>query len=209
MEITLHAKLREGKVTDPKAIPAVVYGAGENRSLEIKLADFEKVFSLAGESNLINLEIEGDKSIKVLVKDTQKHHLQDTFIHVDFYQVYMDKKVTTEIPLKFLNEAPAVKELGGQLNKNLDFVEVECLPNDLVDHLEVDLSVLKTFQDHIRLSDLHLPQGMELTAEDKHIMIAQVVEAKIQVEEVTASAEPTAAVKEETKDEKKEDKKNA
>lgn len=194
-EITLKAELRQekdGKLEklDPmNFIPAIIYGPGaENKNLKIKKQEFDKIYAEAGESNLINLQIGSEASIKVLIKDLQRDVVKDFIIHADLYQVDMTKKITTEIPLEFIGESKAVKELGGILVKNMDAVEVQCLPTDLVDHIEVDLAALETFSDSINLHDLKLPQGMELTSETND-GIATVAEPKIQEEETPAEEE--------------------
>jgi len=119
----------------------------------------------------------------------QKDPLKATIIHIDLYQVDMNKKITTEIPLHFIGESEAVKELGAVLVKTIDSVEVECLPGDLVNHIDVDLSVLKNFHDAIKTNDLKLPAGMKLVNETNDI-VANVIEPKAEVEEVPVEEVP-------------------
>ncbi|MCG2686709.1 50S ribosomal protein L25, partial [Candidatus Parcubacteria bacterium] len=133
------------KIKEQGLIPAVVYGHGfKSKSIQVLALDFKKVFKEAGESSIINLEIEGDKPIKVLVYDMQRHPLKDNLQHIDFYKIKEGEKIKVETGLKFIGEAPAVKELGGVLFNNLSEVEIECLPEDLIHEIEVDISVLKT-----------------------------------------------------------------
>jgi large subunit ribosomal protein L25 len=193
MELTLLAQKREkNEKLDKDSLAAVVYGKGiEAQSLKLKKADFEKVFAAAGESNLIKLDL-GTSSVNVVVKDLQKDAIKNFFTHVDFYQVNMKEKITAEIPLHFIGESKAVKELGGMLNKEMHEVEVECLPGDLVDHIEIDISVLNTFDDEIRMKDLKLPKGVELVSETDDI-IAMIMRPKLEEEEPAVSASVTAA----------------
>lgn len=186
MDIKLTAQLRaQDEKYGTDLVPAVIYGKGvETRSLKLKRSDFEKVFRLAGESNLIELDF-GQGAVKVLVKDIQRDVIKNFVTHVDFYQVNMSEKVKTEIPLHFVGEAKAIKELGGTLLKDMDTVEVECLPGDLVDHIDVDISVLNTFEDAIRQNDLLLPKGLTLVS-DTNEMVAAVREPKVEVESVAA-----------------------
>ncbi|MBI4778874.1 hypothetical protein HY797_00280 [Candidatus Falkowbacteria bacterium] len=107
----------------------------------------------------------------------------------DFEKVDMTKKITTEIPLNFVGEAKAVKELGGTLVKNMDTVEVECLPGDLVSHIDVDISILENFDQFIRLHDLILPQGIVLAQETNEAVVG-VAETKIEEEAPKAEAVP-------------------
>jgi len=206
MEFKLKAEKRaKNEKLAADFIPAVLYGKGvENQSLKLKKVDFEKAFNGAGESNLIDLDF-GNGSVKVLVKDSQRDVLKYTFTHVDFYQVNMKEKITTEIPLHFTGEAKAVKELGGMLMKEINELEVECLPSDLVDHIDIDISVLNTFDDVITIGDLVLPKGLELAHNNAEDVIAKVVEPKAEVEEVKPVEEtpvvaaPVDAKKEEAK----------
>lgn len=176
-------------------VPAVVYGPGfDNVNIKIKQNEFNRVFRLAGESNLIDLNIDGKESIKVIVKGVQKDSVRGDIIHIDFYQINMNKKITTEIPFNFIGEAPVVKTLGGTIIKGVDSVEVECLPGDLVDHIDIDLSELKTFADLIHLNDIVLPKGM--------ILVSQTNEVVVSVAEVTEEKEirqPVAEVASEVK----------
>ena len=202
MDFKILAEKREKKEKlDKDFMPGVIYGNGiTSQSLKVRKVEFDKIFATAGESNLIDLTLDG-KSIKVLVKDIQRDPLSHTLTHVDFYQVNMKENVITEIPLNFIGESKAVKELGGTLNKDLDAVEVECLPSDLVDHIDVDLSLLTSFDDAIRISDLKLPKGLVATANPEE-MVASVREPKI-VEEEPVAAEPVKEAGAEKKEEEK------
>lgn len=203
MDFKLKAEKREIKEKlNSESIPAVLYGNGlETKSLKLKRVDFDKIFSAAGESNLISLEVDGETS-KVLVKAIQRDVLKHTVSHIDFYQVNMKEKITTEIPLHFINESKAVRELGGMLMRNLNEVAVECLPNDLVDHIDVDISVLNTFEDSIQIQDLNFPASLKVLHNNPEDMVVSVVAPKAQVEEAPA---PEAAKDEAKKEEKKEE----
>ncbi len=198
MEVKLSAQKREkNEKLDKNDLAAVIYGKNvDSQSLKINKMEFEKVFSAAGESNLIKLDF-GTGPLNVLVKDTQKDVMKGTFTHVDFYQVNMKEKLTVEIPLHFDGEPKAVKELGATLVKELHEIKVECLPTDLVDHIIVDVSVLQSFDDVIRISDLPLPKGMEILDELATI-VARIEEpkeeeapAEIAVPEAATPATPT------------------
>lgn len=189
MELKLIAQLREkNEKINPDFIAAVLYGKGlESRSLKVAKNDFIKVFTAAGESNLIDLEVEG-KTVKVLVKETQKGILKNVFTHIDFYQVNMKEKITTEIPLHFIGESKAIRELGGMLMKEVHELEIECLPGDLVDHLDIDISILNSFDDLIKIKDLHLPSTWKLLGRNNDDVVAMVVEPKVEAEETKVEA---------------------
>jgi len=215
-KVQLSAQLRAETNGSAKAIragsfvPAVVYGAGkENKNIKVRKPDFAKAFAAAGEFNLIDLAIDGGQTVKVIIKDVQRENITGDIIHVDFYQVDMSKKITTEIPLNFIGESKAVKELGGTLVKNMDTVAVRCLPGDLVSHIDIDLSKLESFDQFIRLHDLVLPSGVELAQETNEAIIG-VVETKAEVEALkpveTVPAEGEAAAGEQSPEAGAEDK---
>lgn len=198
-EIKLKAQVRQKgeekpeKIRRDNFIPAILYGPNsENQKLKIKKLDFEKTFESAGESSLVDLAIDEKSPVKILIKEVQKGALRDDIIHADLYQVDMKKEITTEIPLHFIGESPAVKELGATLVKDIDGVEVECLPGDLVSHIDVDLSVLKNFHDSIKMGDLKIPAGMKLVNETNDI-VALVIEQHVEVEEAPAPVEGAVA----------------
>jgi large subunit ribosomal protein L25 len=159
-------------------VPAVLYGQGVKTSmLEIKKIEFDKIFEFSGFSNLIDLSIDKKEPIKSLVKDIQEDPVKGSVIHVDLVTVDMKKKIEVEIPLNFIGDSPAVKELGGTLIKSIENLPVRCLPSDIVEHLDVDISVLKTFEDNIHVSDVKLPENYEVTG-DLNDQVAGVLEPR-------------------------------
>ena len=185
--IVLKAKVREitGKKVDQlrkeNMIPAVVYGHDvKPQNLVVNYLDFSRVFEKTGESSLVELEIEGKKA-NVLVHDVQADPLSGRFSHVDFFKVNMKEEVETEIPLEFMGESPAVKELGGVLIKSLDEISVKCLPADLPEKYEIDISKLATFDDMITVKDLKFSEKIEILS-DPETVIASVQEPRSQEE---------------------------
>lgn len=196
-------------------LPAVMYGHGiENQYLKIKYHDFEAVYSKAGKSSLIDLEIEGSNPVKIKIQDVQIDPLSDRFIHIDFYKVKMDEKITAYIELDFVGESKAVKELGGTLVKNLEEIEVECLPGDLVHDIKVDVSQLETFDDVIHIKDLNVPERIEVLSNLEQI-VANVMpprsEEELEKEEEKETAQEIPVVegeereKQDVEDDKKEE----
>ena len=156
-------------------IPAVVYGhkvAPTNIMIEVN--PFLKVYAAAGESSLIDLVIDGAAPVKAIVHELQRDPMTDTVSHIDFYQVNMTEKITAEVELVFEGVAPAMKELGGILVKNMSHVEVECLPGNLPHNITVDISTLKTFDDIIRVHNLHIPNDVKVLndANDSVVLVA-------------------------------------
>jgi large subunit ribosomal protein L25 len=186
MELKLSAQKRNIKEkTGLEDIAAVVYGKGlKSQAIKLNRAEFVKIFTSSGESNLIELDLEG-KKINVLIKEVQKNPIKDQFIHVDLYQVNMKDRIHTEIPLHFIGESRAIKELGGILIKEINEIKVECLPGDLVDHIDVDISVLETMNDVIKISNLNIPKNIEILL-DPDTIVTMVSEPKVQEEEPIA-----------------------
>jgi len=136
-----------------------------------------------------SIDIDG-QVIPAILQDIQFHPVSDSIIHVDFYRVDMSKKITTEIPLSFINESLAIKELGGTLIKNIDSLEITCLPSDLVDHIDVNLGQLQNFGDLIRIEDVKLPAGMALVSRTNEVIVS-VTEATKEEELVKPAAAPS------------------
>lgn len=191
-QIELKAQKRIlGEKLDEKTIPAILYGSGiANQPLQIKRSEFEKIFGMAGESSLINLETEGEKSLKIIVKSVQRDPIKNNIIHVDLFHVSMNKKITTEVPLEFIGEAPAVKEQGGFIIKDRDSIEIECLPGDLVNHIDIDVSGLKNIGDSLRISDIKLPAGIEAMGDANETIVSVIEPRKEEVVEQPAEAQP-------------------
>jgi len=176
-KIILKAHLREIKGKKVKTIrsqgfiPAVVYGHEvKPANLSVKYQDFEKVFKKAGYSTLVDLEIGDGEPRKVLIIDVQKEPVTQRILHIDFHQVKMTEKITAEVPLSFVGEAPAVEQMDGVLVKNMDSLEVSCLPADLPHEIEVDISSLVDFDSEIRVKDLKLPAGVEVGADLEEVV---------------------------------------
>lgn len=162
--------------------PAVLYGKNEkNQDLIVPIINLEKAYEEVGSSSLIDLAIDKQAPIKAIIKSLQRDPVKNSILHADFYQVDMQEKIEVETPLHFIGEARAVKELGGVLVKSLDSVLVRCLPGELLDNIEVDLSVLDNFESSIKVSDLKFPENVELITQAS-AMVASVVEPKVEQE---------------------------
>lgn len=170
---TLHARIREQSVMRTRHagnIPAVLYGHKvKSQALQVEGKAFHKVYEEAGLTSLVNLKL-GNEERPVLIREVQRHPVRDSVIHVDFYQVRMDEKIRAQVPLNFIGEAPAVKDLGGVLVKSLDAVDLEALPNDLPHAIDVDVTDLDDFEKIIHISDLSIPKGVTLFHEGDDVV---------------------------------------
>jgi large subunit ribosomal protein L25 len=168
--LSLSAKIRKetGKksqsLRDKGLLPAVLYGPKlKNINLAVDLKAFQNALNEAGESTLVQLEIDGAKEkYLVLIHDLIRDPLTDFPIHVDFYQPSLKKEILAKIPIILDGEAPAVKNLGGTLIKNINEVEVKALPELLPKEIRVDVSSLDTFEKHILVKDLKVAEGVKI-----------------------------------------------
>ena len=145
-------------------VPGIIYGGkGDPVAIEMdhnkvnNLADYEGFYS-----HILTLDIDGKKE-QCILKDMQRHPYKPKLTHLDFQRVEKGHKLHTNIPLHFLNETTAkgVKEEGGVIVHHVNDVEVLVLPKDLPEYLEVDIADL-SIGDTIHLTDLNLPNGVEL-----------------------------------------------
>lgn len=146
-------------------VPAVVYGAGEE-PVSLILDHNKLITAFSHEafySHILSLKV-GKKNEKVILKSIQRHPAKPRILHVDFLRVRADQKLHMHVPLHFKGEedAPGVKE-GGVFSHLFSDVEVSCLPADLPEFIEVDVSQLALNQ-AIHLTELKLPKGVELVA---------------------------------------------
>ncbi len=164
--ITAESREERGRKTDSLRaegkVPAVMYGFEiQPTNLVVDRNAFVKVYQQAGESTVVNLEVAGVKH-SVIINEIQRNPLTDFITHIDFRRVDPKRKIEANIPLKLVGESAAVKSLGGTLIQSLEEVEVMSLPDALVSHIDVDISLLKTFEDVIRVSAIQIPEGIEL-----------------------------------------------
>lgn len=216
--LSLSAKIRKELGKKSRALrkkgvlPAVLYGPKlkENLLLELDEKKFEKVLKEAGESSLISLEA-GGKVYLVLIHEIQLTPLTEKVIHVDFYQPSLKEEVEVTVPLVFEGVAPAVRDLGGTLIKNIQEVTVKALPQNLPHEIKVNVEKLKTFEDNILIKDLIMPRGGKILKEAEEIIalvsplekieeeLAKPVEEKIEeVEKVEEKKEKEEEGKEES-----------
>lgn len=163
---------KSNEVRNQGNIPGIVYGyKKENQKIMINGVDFKKVFKQAGESTLINLNIDGTDFGKIVINDFQTDPVTGKIIHFDLYQVRMDKKIIAKVPINFIGESLAVKSKGGVLVKSHDIFEIKCLPEDLIHDIEVDLSVLDNIDDIIRVKDLKVSDKIEVISDLEVVVI--------------------------------------
>jgi len=187
-----------------RKLPAVVYGKNQEPiSLTLDASEFLKLFRKTGESSIINIKI-GKKDIEVLVHQFQKEPVSGEFIHVDFYALTRGEKLKTMVSLNFIGNSEAVKE-GAILEELHKEIEIQVLPKDLVHSIDVDLSVLKEFDSHIKVSDIKVPDTIEILTSPEEVVVMAAKPKKVEVisDEAPESNLPAEEGEEEEKTEEK------
>lgn len=170
-------------------VPAEYYGHGvKNISLKVEYEALRKVYRRAGGNTIVELEVDGKEKKNVLIHQVQTNPITDRLTHIDFMNVKMTEKITTEIPLRFEGMSLAVKDQGGTLVTHMDTLSVECLPGDLVHDIEVNIEPLVDFNVYIRVKDLVVPQGITVL-DDAEAVVVNAVPPRKEEEVVAPVAE--------------------
>jgi large subunit ribosomal protein L25 len=183
-------------------VPAVVYGAGQTpRSVALDHNTLLRQMSReAFYTSILTLKLPGGPQ-SVVVKDVQRHPARPEVLHLDFQRIVEDEEITLHVPIHFVGEALAkgVKDQGGVLQHLMTDVEISCLPRHLPEYLELDVTRLELNQ-ILHLSDLPLPEGVELVAlthgQDQPVVAINPPrreEEEAEAEEAAAPAEEAAA----------------
>jgi len=172
-------------------IPAIIYGADQdNYTIQLKSNDFRDLLNRSSSNNfLVNLEIEGakEKTKLAMVQEVQFKALTGDVIHVDFHAVKADQTISAQLPIELLGEPEGVKA-GGVLDHQVRSVEVNCLPADLPEKIEIDVSHVE-LDEAIHVSDLVFPEGVETTMEGDVVVALVAVPKVVVVEEEVVEVE--------------------
>lgn len=173
-------------------VPGNMYGKSlESIAVQLPLKDFNDIYKKVHETGLINLEIEGETH-PVLIHRVQVHPITYAPIHADFFKVNLKEKVKATIPVVAIGEPKAVTDKIGVLLQPLMEVEIEALPADLLEHIEVNVENLANIDDHITLEQVNIPSEVTLMAEPTETVfrIGELVSAE--AEELAAEEEAAA-----------------
>lgn len=190
-------------------LPAHVFGHKiDTIHIQVPTKEFENVFEKTGETGIISLEIDKEKR-PVLVKNIQVHPLSSEPIHIDFYQVNLSEKVTVNVPLEVVGEAPAEQKKVGLLLTPVSELEVEALPADIPENVQVDVSKLENIGDEIRVKDLPIDKSKVEVKTDEELVVVSIgelvtkeqqeLEAQMEAEAAEAQAAEAPAEGEEPK----------
>ena len=212
----LTGKIREAKgksaarkLRTDECIPAVLYGLKENVSLSVNPKELKKLIEAKGKNVLIELNVEGDSTDnrKVVIKEFQAHPLKSGMIHVDFLEIDVNKKLKVKIPVVLKGVSPGEKQ-GGHVNHIVRALEIESLPKDIPENLEVDMSGVELNQ-MIHVSDLNLGEAVTVMNDPNEVVVnvhlEKVKEEKTEDAEVEEGAGDAAPVESKDDSGKKED----
>jgi large subunit ribosomal protein L25 len=177
------------KLRQAGQIPATIYGQAMTPiSVQFAALELDKIFEHAGESTLVEINIDKD-TYPVLFKNPQFHPVLGDLIHIDCYQVNLKEKIVASVPLELIGESPAVKN-GNILVPVTDEVEIEALPADLPEKIEVDISSLEEIGQKISVSDLQVDKDLIEIKTDPEQVIAIIEEPKVEEEPVEEEVAP-------------------
>ncbi len=173
-------------------IPANISGhKEESQTVQVEALAFEALKRAHGATGLITLRLSGsERAQTALVRRVQRDPRSGKILHIDFSRVSLTERITMKVPLRFVGEAPGVKDVGGVLLHLLDTLDVECTASDIVDYIEVDISPLTEIDSMLHAEDVKLPTSFTLITDPKE-GIAKV--AATRAEKAEEAAEETAA----------------
>ena len=175
-------------------VPAVIYGHGrEPESLTLEAAALGKLLLTATAASVLEVTVGSGAPVQALIREVQRNPVrQSEIVHLDLYEIHADETITVSVPVHLVGTADGVRNFGGVLDHVLREVEIECLPRDLPEHIELDVTALG-IGDSIHVRDISVP-GAEVL-QDGDLPVATVVapraeEAPAPVVEAVASDEP-------------------
>jgi large subunit ribosomal protein L25 len=180
IELRTEARTIQGKkvkrLRAENVIPAILYGPDTPAlSIQVEERALFKTLQQTGTTSLIDLYV--DKSSKpnvVLARGIQRDSLTGRLLHVDFYQVRLTETVKTMPRLEIVGESPLAKGGGAVMIQNMNEVEVECLPTDLINSIPVDVSGLETLESNVLIRDLPVPEGITILADPEDVVVSMV-----------------------------------
>ena len=197
-------------------LPGVVYGHKvDSTPITLDAHSTGLIMPKLTSSSIVTIDLDG-KQIPALVREKQKNYIKNIYTHIDFQAVSLTEKLRTSVSLHFFGTAPAIKEFQAAIVNNMEEIEVEALPNDLPERIDVDISSLNRPGEGIRLRDVHVSDQVRLLG-DPDTMVAVATFAKVEEETAAvpgavagatpAAAEPEMTVERGKKEDEADDKK--
>ena len=167
-------------------IPGVYYSHDSKASIPFMVTQKVLIEAIKSDAQVYKINV-GDKLRDVIIKSIQYHPMTEEMLHIDLYGVDMDTKVIVKVPIIIVGQSIGIKEEGGVLNQNMAEVEIECLPSDIPQNIEADISDL-AIGDTLRLENIEIANTLSLVA-DSDMLIASVVAPAKQEEVVELEGE--------------------
>ena len=193
MSEVLSGKIREktGKVATKEVrrngeIPAVLYGLKDNLSFSVCPDNLKDILTAKGQNALIDLSLEGNKKRKVILKEFQSHPLKERWVHVDFLEVDVTKTVKVSVNVHLIGKS-AGEKMGGLVNQVIKSIHVECLPVDIPQSVDLDVTAVELGQ-VLHVSDLSLPDKVKILHQPNEVILSVHLE-KVKEEETTEDEE--------------------
>ncbi len=190
-----------------KRIPAVVYGKNfDNRTISVKLSEFEKVIKEARTSSIIDLIIDGKEHLDVLCHDIQIDY-KGRIIHADFYKINAQEEVEADVHINFIGDSPA-KKAGLTIMFQMDDIKVKCLPKYLLSEIDVDISKLEKSGDVIKVSDIPFDKNIKIleNPEDILVIVHEAEELNVEVNNIDENLEAAKEAESKAKEPEEENK---
>ena len=214
MSEVLSGKIREktGKVATKEVrrngeIPAVLYGLKDNLSFSVCADNLKDILTAKGQNALIDLNLEGNKKRKVIIKEFQSHPLKERWVHVDFLEVDVVKPVKVNVDVHLIGKS-AGEKMGGLVNQVLKSIHVECLPADIPQSVDLDVTAVELGQ-VLHVSDLSIPDKVKILHEPNEAIVSvhleKVKEEKTEEEELAEGETEATADAATTEDSDKKD----
>jgi large subunit ribosomal protein L25 len=179
-------------------LPCVIYSKKLSPiCVELVQGEFNRVYKIAGKNHVIDLKLE-KKTYPCIVHDVDIHPVTGVVRHVDFLSVDLKQKVTASVPVSYIGESKAVKELGGILNTLIDELEVSALPDEIPSEIVVDVSKIEQFGDLIRIQDLQQDSSYVFEGDADTVLVsvtAASVEEEVEAEAVETPVETNSETK--------------
>ena len=174
--------------------PVHIFGQSiESQALQCDTTELQNIIIHAGMTRPVSLNIEDEKQPRsVFIREIQRNPVNRHLLHVDFYQVRKGEKITVDVPIILVGEAPAMKEKGRMLSHSLTSLHIECLPNNIPSQIEIDLSPLESLDDAIHVRDIVLDPDIAVHNDPEQLIVK--VGAAFVEEEVVKEVAPEAEV---------------
>ncbi len=167
-------------------IPAVVYGRGRDpEPLTVSLKEMERTLATSSANAIIDLDVSGS-IVKALIREVQRHPFRPGILHVDFYEIHEGETITLSVPIRLVGIHEGVRNLGGVLDQVLREIEIQVLPKNIPEHIDLDVTALGVAQS-LSVSDLNIENATIL--QDLNRTVCTVVPPRVDEEAATAEDE--------------------